>query len=157
MITCTFAGHREVYKQGISEALDNVLSEILSNPENEFRFLVGGMGEYDALCATAIRKAKRNFPDKLIKLILVLPYFKQELNVHRSYYEIYDDIYIPMELAEVHPKFAITKRNRIMIDESQYLIAYVYRNFGGAYGTLKYAQKQGLKIINLALLWLYVY
>lgn len=43
---------------------------------------------------------------------------------------MYDEVYVPGELAGVHPKSAITKRNRLMVDQSQYLIAYVHRDFG---------------------------
>ena len=77
---------------------------------------------------------------------------KNELNDNKEYYEAsFDDVVIPMELAEVHYKSAITQRNRWMIDRSDYLIAFVYRNFGGAYETMKYAKKkEGIVIINLA-------
>lgn len=40
------------------------------------------------------------------------------------------------------PKFAIIKRNEWMIDKSDFLIAYVEHNWGGAYRTLEYAKKQ---------------
>ena len=151
MITCTFAGHKEVYQSGISDALDRAIAGILSQDEDSFCFLVGGMGQFDGMCAAAVRKAKRLFPDKSITLCLVLPYFKQELNESKEYYEqMYDDVYIPMELTGVHPKGAITKRNRLMVNQSDYLIAYVCREYGGAYSTLKYAQKRNLKIENLS-------
>lgn len=150
MITCTFAGHKEVYQAGIPDALDYALADLLAGGENEFCFLVGGMGQFDGMCAAAVRKAKRLFPDKSITLSLVLPYFKQELNENKDYYQqMYDEVYVPGELAGVHPKSAITKRNRLMVDQSQYLIAYVRRDFGGAYATLKYAQRRNLKIMLL--------
>ena len=150
MITCTFAGHKEVYQAGIPAALDRALSDLLSEGENEFCFLVGGMGQFDGMCAAAVRKAKRLFPDKSITLSLVLPYFKQELNDDKDYYQqMFDEVYVPIELAGVHPKLAITKRNRLMVEQSQYLIAYVHRDFGGAYATLKYAQRRNLKIMLL--------
>ena len=80
-----------------------------------------------------------------------LPYFSQELNEHQGYYKSsFDDVVIPVELAGVHYKSAITKRNRWMVDESDYLIAYVYPDFGGAYTTLRYAEKKKRQIINLA-------
>lgn len=51
----------------------------------------------------------------------------------------------------VHPKAAILKRNRVMVDWANVLIAFVYRDFGGAYETLKYAKQKGdIRIINLA-------
>lgn len=67
-----------------------------------------------------------------------------------SYKNLYDDIIIPMELSDAHYKSAITKRNRWIIDRSDCLIAYVYRDFGGAYTTMKYAYHKKKEIINLA-------
>ncbi len=150
MTVCTFAGHREVYQANISEMLDKAISKII-NTDDSFRFLVGGMGEFDGMCSSAVRRAKRKCPNKEIRLELVLPYLTQELNDNKLYYETsFDDVVIPIELAGVHYKSAITKRNRWMVEQSDWLIAFVYRDFGGAYTTLHYAEKKGLKIINLA-------
>jgi len=147
---CTFAGHREVYQANISEMLDKAISKII-NTDDSFRFLVGGMGEFDGMCSSAVRRAKRKYPNKEIRLELVLPYLTQELNDNKLYYKTsFDDVVIPIELAGVHYKSAITKRNRWMVEQSDWLIAFVYRDFGGAYTTLHYAEKKGLKIINLA-------
>ena len=57
---------------------------------------------------------------------------------------------IPEELLEVHYKRAITERNKWMIDRCQCLIAYVYRDFGGAWIAMNYAIKKGLTVYNLA-------
>lgn len=43
MITCTFARHKEVYHSGIPAMLDRTLADLLSQEENEFIFLVGGI------------------------------------------------------------------------------------------------------------------
>ena len=150
MTVCTFAGHREVYQANIAEKLDEAISKIIAT-DNCFRFLVGGMGDFDGLCSSAVRRAKRSNPEKQISLELVLPYLTQELNENKQFYETsYDDVIIPIELAEVHYKSAITKRNRWMVEKSDWLVAFVYRDFGGAYTTLRYAERKGLQIINLA-------
>ena len=47
-------------------------------------------------------------------------------------------------------KAAIQKRNRWLVDRADCLIAYLFRDFGGAYETVKYAKKQGKPVINLA-------
>lgn len=151
MTTCTFAGHREVYQSDIDKSLDAAISQILENGDSEFSFLVGGMGDFDGACSAAVRRAKRTHRDKTIHLQLVMPYLTHELNESKNYYEqYYDDVIVPMEIAGVHYKSAITKRNRWMVDESQFLIAFVYRDHGGAYTTLKYARKKNLNIINIA-------
>lgn len=151
MTTCVFAGHKEVYQANVEHLLDDAIEKIIASETAPFHFLVGGMGDFDAKAASAVRRAKRNYPNTEIKLELVLPYLTQELNQNKEYYKLsYDEIIVPIELADVHYKAAIPKRNRWMVDESTWLIAFVYRDFGGAYTTLKYAKKKGLHIINLA-------
>lgn len=115
-------------------------------------FYTGGMGEFDSKCSAAVRKEKRAHPEKDIKLFLVEPYMKTEINESKDYYGAsFDDVLVPIELAEVHYKKAITQRNKWMIDRSDYLIAFVHRNFGGAYETMKYARRKGsIVIINIA-------
>ena len=72
------------------------------------------------------------------------------LNTDKEYYQYYyDEIIIPTVLAGVHYKAAITMRNRWLVDRVDCVIAYVYRDFGGALETVKYAQKQGKPVINL--------
>ena len=149
MTTCTFAGHREVFAN-LDKKLGQAIADILLT-DTAFVFYTGGMGEFDARCAAAVRTAKRRNPQLDIQLCLVLPYMMQKLNEDKEYYEkAFDQIIVPFELAEVHYKAAITKRNRWMVDASDYLIAFVYRDFGGAYTTLRYAQRSGKKIIQLA-------
>lgn len=50
-----------------------------------------------------------------------------------------------------HPKGAITKRNRWMVEQADLLVCYVEQDEGGAYAALKYAKKLGKKTINLAI------
>ena len=150
MTVCTFAGHIEVYQTKISDKLDEALAKIIET-DDSFIFLVGGMGDFDGMCSSAVRRAKKKHPDKRISLELVLPYLTSELNKSKEYYETYfDDVIVPSELAGVHYKSAITKRNRWMVEQSNWIIAFVYRDFGGAYTTLRYAEKKGLRVINLA-------
>ena len=148
MITCTFAGHREVFGS-CTQKIENALETLIENEDTLYCY-VGGMGEFDGFSAAAVRNLKRKYPNKEIRLTLVLPYMQQKLNEYKEYYETsFDDILIPAELAEIHYKRAIPARNRWLVDHSDYLIAMIWRDFGGAYTTLRYAQKQGKKIILL--------
>ena len=150
MRTITFAGHREVYQSGVSKRLDALL-EYLSSDQDELVFYVGGMGEFDSLAASAVRGLKRQHSDKDIKLILVEPYMKQSINEDgENLHRLYDEIWIPAELADVHFKKAITERNRLMVRYSDVLITYLHRDFGGAYTMMKYAKKLGKEIYNVA-------
>ena len=149
MLTCTFAGHTEVFaaiRGRLSETIDNSLIGT-----DEAIFYVGGRGEFDAMAANAVCEAKHRHKEKDIRLYLVEPYMRTQINRDWKYNDhFYDGIIIPEELLETHPKAAIIKRNRLMVDWSDLLIAFVYRDFGGAYQTLRYAMQKGKRIINLA-------
>ena len=150
MFTVAFAGHREVYQSSVKERLDELLEKLAAEYE-ELQFYVGGMGEFDSLASSSVRVMKKRHPSKDIQLVLVEPYMKQSINRDKELLNrLYDTVLIPMELAEVHYKKAITERNRWMIDEADLLIAYVHRDFGGAYSSVKYARKQGKMVINVA-------
>lgn len=150
MTVCTFAGHREVYQPMLDMKIEKAIRELLQT-DSEFVFYVGGMGEFDSKSSCAVRSAKRQYPHLKISLVLVLPYMSNRLNTDKEYYKhFYDAVIIPEELWGVHYKAAIQKRNRWMVDRADCLIACLFRDFGGAYETVKYAKKQGKPVINLA-------
>ena len=73
------------------------------------------------------------------------------LNRDKDFYQVmYDDIIIPQELMGCHYKKAITLRNCWMINQSDYVIAFTIRDFGGAYNAVKYAEKANKKIISIS-------
>lgn len=112
MLTCTFAGHAEVYAAGIGEKLAGVIEYLLADVD-EAVFYVGGRGEFDSMAAAAVRTARYRHRDKKIQLYLVEPYMSKQINRDKDFYsQLYDGIIVPQELMGVHPKAAITKRNR---------------------------------------------
>lgn len=67
-----------------------------------------------------------------------------------DFYKKFDNTIYP-EIENVPPKFAIIKRNEWMIDKSDFLIAYVEHNCGGAYRTLGYVKnKKDISINNIS-------
>ena len=99
MLTCAFFGHREILLPDIPQKLDAALSLLLAR-DTAFCFLVGGTGEFDAMAAQAVRRAKRREPQKQIALHLVLPYMENRLNLFPDEYRArFDEIYIPAGLA----------------------------------------------------------
>lgn len=150
MTVCTFAGHREIYLPMIDEKITESLNELLQT-DTEFIFYTGNMGDFDKKCESAVRMLKKQNPDLSIQLILVLPYMTNRLNTEKEYFEAcYDDVIIPAELDDVHYKAAIKKRNRWMVDRAGYVLACVHRDFGGAFEAVKYAQRKGKHVLNLA-------
>lgn len=150
MTVCTFAGHREVFLSSVNQDIDNALSELVQS-EDDYMFYSGGMGDFDFMCEAAVRRLKKRCPHLNIRLNLVLPYMTNQINRDKDYYESrFDDIIIPMDLMGVHYKAAIKKRNRWMVDQADKILAYVYRDFGGAFDTIKYALRTGKPVLNLA-------
>ena len=151
MHICTFAGHSFVFSAMVEDRLKDEIEIYLADID-EASFYVGGRGEFDSIAAAVVRAAKARHKDKKIQLYLIEPYFCAGLNRDKEYNEkLYDGIIIPQELLGVHPKAVIQKRNRWMCDQAELLLAFVYRDFGGAYQTLKYAERKGdIRIINLA-------
>ena len=150
MLVCSFAGHRIINEDVIAPLVNVTITELLQK-DTDILFYTGGMGEFDLLCNQTVRIAKRRYPEKRIRLVLVEPYMKNSINTDKErLLSLYDDIEVPLELAGCHPKAAIGKRNRILIDRSDYLIACVAHRYGGAYQTLRYAQRRRIEIVNVA-------
>ena len=149
MISCTFAGHRDAYEP-ITESKVRAHLFRLMELDTAFCFYSGGMGRFDLMCERLVLETKKLYPQKQIQLLLVLPYMKNSITTHSAYYSKYDEIILPSGLETCPCKAAILRRNRWMIDRSDYLIAYIHHSLGGAYATLKYARRRSITIWNVA-------
>ena len=140
---CCFSGHRFVLDGNVKERVETKIEELICEGFTEF--YSGGMGEFDGICENAVRSVKHR--NKKIKLRLILPYMKTSVNRNREYYESScDEIIIP-DMGEIHYKRAITVRNRWIAERSDVVLAYVIRDFGGAYDMCRYAEKIGKRVI----------
>ena len=112
-------------------------------------FYLGGYGDFDHICASICRELKKDFSN--IELVYVTPYIdvSRQAKMKRMIDDgLYDSsVYPPIERAPL--KFSITKRNEWMMSEADVVIAYVNRNYGGAYTALKAAMLKKKKIINI--------
>ena len=139
-------GHRTVYSdQGVSSKLEKAVKDLLR--EKEFvEFYMGRNGDFDMLAAAAVKCAQRDVDLKNSALSLVLPYSVKDIEYYQSYY---DDIIFPLDNG-THFRTAITRRNEWIVDNCDLVIAFVEHESGGAHQALRYAQKRGVKVINLA-------
>ena len=145
MRACCGFGHRDV----LEKIDDAVYAAVLKAVERGCDiFYTGAMGEFDSLFSSAVRKVKKTYPK--IKLICVKSYFTNDLNTNGEYYAaLYDDVFIPDELADIHPKAAIKYRNRWMIDHSDIVLIYTKRTYGGAYEARRYAERIGKEVVYI--------
>lgn len=114
-------------------------------------FLVGRNGDFDQIVSSAVKRQQRRVRDDNSALILVLPYPTAELRDNLENFEAYyDEIELCSAAAGSHPKGAIQIRNRQMVDRSDLVVFCVDHSSGGAYQTLRYAQRKKKEILNLA-------
>ena len=148
---CTFAGHAEIEineKNLIKSRLKNEIVNLIEN-QGVTAFYNGGKGQFDLLCAECINELRNDYP--FIKSYLILAYIpgkRSQFGI--DFYKRFDDIIYP-EIEKTPLKFAVIKRNKWVINKSDFLLAYVNHNWGGAYKTLEYAKrKKHIQIINIA-------
>ncbi len=148
--TCCFIGHSRIYAGVTQEQLAAAVERHISE-YGVTDFLVGNYGDFDRMSARAVKAAKARHPE--VRLYLMLPY-RPELGRPLPDREGFDNFVYPREMEDVPHKFAIPRLNRLMVQDSDFAIAYVRFTWGGAYTTLEYArrrEKKGLiHIENLA-------
>ena len=149
--TVAFFGHRELSDAiVIEERLKPILRDLICNKEY-VEFLIGRDGEFDQLAASAVREVAEKYGYGNTSLVLVLPYERAEYRDNmKSFLAYYDEVEICPESAKAHFKAAIGIRNRSMVDRADLVVCAVERESGGAYTAMKYAEKQGKRIVNLA-------
>lgn len=143
----TLFGHRSFSEHRV---LDELLYPLLQNLLRSKPFVeiyIGRNGEFDIYAASVIKRLQNAMGKANNEFICVLPYRQSNMDCYCKYY---DSIVIPDCAESAHPKNAITKRNRWMVEQADLFICYVERDKGGAYCALKYAKKLGKRTINLA-------
>lgn len=147
---CCFAGHAKIGYSDETYSKLIALIEKLVDEHDVSEFLVGNYGNFDNLCVRAVRQVKTTYPH--IRLTLVLPYLTEDINRNRQFYNrIFDGILMADIPYKTPKKLYILKCNEYMVNTSEFLICYVSGTFGGAYRTMHFAEKNRIKIFNIAL------
>ena len=148
--TVCFFGHRQIDDFRLVEQKIEALIDKLLNVHEYVEFLVGRDGEFDQLVTSAILRSRKRLDMANYSVTWVMPYLKSDYIKNReSYDNYYDSIEVCEQSAKAHPKSAIQIRNRSMVDRSDLCVFCVTHRSGGAYQTLRYAERTGANIINL--------
>lgn len=139
-MVCAFFGHRDV-TDNIRNQLYDVLKALIENSEVE-SFYVGNQGGFDSIVKDVLKLLQLQYPQ--IKYSVVLAYLPSEKST-----DDYSDTIYPECFESTPPKFAIAKRNRWMIEQSDIVITYVKHSWGGAAQFKALAEKKGKRVINL--------
>ena len=141
----SFFGHKNIFYDDLD--LEQIISIIEQEAGSQpVEFFMGGYGNFDAFGLRCAKLYKKLHPET--KLVLITPYIHENYCLLQDAEEIYDEVIYP-ELELVPPRYAIPRRNRWMVNESNFIIFYVISHFGGAYDALRCAQAKKIKHINL--------
>ncbi len=140
-MTVVFFGHRDA-KEGIKPKIKEVIIDLIEN-YNADKFLVGNNGYFDEMVKDILFDVEKSYPH--IKYSVVLAYLPSEKREHEDYsHSVY-----PEGLEGALPRFAISKRNELMVQQSDVVVTHVIRTYGGAYHFKALAEKKGKRVINI--------
>ena len=139
-MVCTFFGHRDA-PEDIRETLFQVIMGLIEKG-GVSTFYFGNQGRFDVIVAGELKKIKKLYPH--IDCVCVLAYLPTQ-RIESDYETI-----LPDGIEFVPKKFAITYRNRWMVNQSDYVVGYAIRSIGGATKFMNYAKRIGKNVINLA-------
>lgn len=139
LMNVTFCGHAQIWQsEEVERWLFNVTQRLIQ--QGATTFYLGGYGAFDSLAASVLREQKKRYP--YIELVLVLAY----LNTGRGTSGYDSTVYPPLET--VPRRFAISHRNRWMVEVADVVVAYVLHDWGGAATTLQYAKRKAKRSIQ---------
>lgn len=138
--SCFFIGHRETSEEIYPALYAAVEQHILEYGVTEF--IVGHYGGFDRLAASAVKEAKRFYPE--VKLTLLLSYHPAERPIPTP--DGFDGTFYPPGMESVPRKIAIVRANRYVVDHVDYLIAYARHPASNARELVEYARSQKQKV-----------
>ena len=142
-MVCCFFGHKDI-PSGLTERLFPVLTRLIA--EGVDSFLVGNQGGFDSAVLHTLRLLKEKHPHIAYNVVLAyMPGAKEEW----SAYEPMETLY-PEGLEAVHPRYAISWRNKWMIQESDVVVTYITHSWGGAAQFAELAERKHKRVINIA-------
>ena len=151
--TACFTGHR-IFSQKRIETIEKRLHEEIDRliQQGITAFIAGGALGFDQMAATLVLSKKHQGAD--IRLILALPCRDQDkdwTDMQKYMYHIFladaDEVHY---VSEKFTPDCMKRRNYYMVDNSAFCICALLRDISGTGQTVRYAQKQGLQVINLA-------
>ncbi len=143
-----FCGHADYMKkdedkQRILALLEDVVGE------QPCEFFLGEYGGFDSLAYECARIFQKTHSEA--KLVFITPYLSPTYRKNREASENRRfDLTLYPNLEKVPPRYAISHRNRWIVEQADVLIAYVDHKYGGAYTMYRCAVAKKKTIYNIA-------
>ena len=132
MPACTFFGHSQC--PDLRSELRDAVMRLAGDGVD--MFYVGDNGCFDAQVRSVLSELGLRYG-------VVLAYLPKGAGAG------FDDTMFPEGLELVHPRYAIERRNRWMLERSDYFVTYVHHGWGGAAKFAALAERQGKRMIRL--------
>ena len=143
MSACTFFGHRDC-PSSIKSKLRKVLIDLIESHVVDM-FYVGQQGSFDSMVRSVLKELVSLYPHINYAVVLErIPPKRDEFDIRD-----YSDTMLPEGIETVHPRFAISWRNKWMIKQSDYVVTYVTHSWGGAAQFAELAERQRKTVINV--------
>ena len=139
-MNCTFFGHRDAPSSIKARLKESILYLQKQGVEC---FYVGNNGGFDALVQTALLEL--SLEKNNIKYFIVTSFLGEFAMSGEQERTIFPE---GQELT--FPRFAISKRNEWLLNNSSHVIAYVKNSCSNSYKFVERAKRKGLSVINLA-------
>ena len=141
----SFFGHRRFVDGEVQP--EEIIAEIEKIAGGEqVQFYLGEYGNFDAFAYSCAKKYKKIHPET--KLIFVTPYIAPDYYLLEDAKERFDEVIYP-ELENVPKRYAIDKRNKWIVENSNFIFFYVIVSFGGASNALTHARRKNIPHKNL--------
>ncbi len=139
-MTVTFFGHKDTPKE-IEPTLRTTLVDLIKN-HGATEFYVGNNGNFDTMVRRQLENLSQTYP---ITYNIVLAYIPTK----KSEYDSFTNTLLPEGIETVPKRFAISYRNKWMVEQSDTVVSYVIRTYGGAAQFKEMAERQGKTVIEL--------
>ncbi|MDK2812886.1 MAG: hypothetical protein PWQ08_141 [Clostridiales bacterium] len=151
--TCCFTGHRKLPKAKIEQIVINLDYEIETLIQKGVTtFISGGALGFDQIAASLVIAKKEMGRD--IRLVFALPCRDQDERWNADQKRLYHNLLAEADeivfVSEEYTDGCMKKRNRYMVDRSAYCICAQLHPMSGTAQTMRYAQRKGLRVINVA-------
>lgn len=137
-MVCTFFGHRDA-PDSLADELREVLIELLETG-NVNVFYIGDSANFDILASRVLSELSSEYSFTCWIVLSYLPEQEREYSF---------ETILPEGVEEVPRRFEISYRNNWMIEQSDIVVTYVKRNYGGAFQFKVMAEKKGKKVIEV--------
>ena len=149
--SCCFSGHRKIEPKKELDIKTCLLNLIMDLAEEGYEYYYCGCAVgFDLMCAETVISLKSEYP---IKLVAVIPCDNQSASWSANDRETYDKVirsadYV-VQTGNEPTAENMRKRNRYLVDNTDFCIAYCKQLHTGTAYTLRYAKRHNKKIINV--------